>query len=112
MEKKELDSMNSAAVENTERKEVNLPLLVVVPYLIATGFAVAGAAAAYYFNASVMPYAVLSISVYVLGVVRNFAWLKETHPEYWTDDDIFEEEEDESGKDDDAGGVVIEEVIL
>lgn len=102
-------------VKQEKKDNVDLSLLVIVPYLIATGFCVAGAAAAIQFNASIMPYAVISIALYCIGVTVNFARLKAEHPEYWEpdEDDLFEEEElRERKKKDDTCDIVIEEVIL
>lgn len=105
-------------MKQENRDGVDLSPVVIVPYLIATGFLVAGVAAALYFNSSVVPYAVASLLIYVFGVIMNFVKLRIEHPEYWKPDEddlymeeLYSEEKTEANKDD-AHGIVIEEVIL
>lgn len=105
-------------MKQENRDGIDLSLVVIVPYLIATGFLIAGVATALYFNSSVVPYAVASLLIYVFGVIMNFVKLRIEHPEYWKPDEddlymeeLYSEEKAEVNKDD-AHGIVIEEVIL
>ena len=90
---------------------INVFSLILVPFLMANGICFIGVATAVYLNGPILPYAVLSVLVYVAGVFVNLIKLHITHPEIWESDEDFPDDEDTEELDD-KSGIVIEEVVL